>query len=63
MVTQNLRVFAYIVWGYKSSADAASLLSSVASWAMKMLFGHWFRNTIDSGTSFRFFKKIANSKT
>ena len=36
MVKQNLRVFAYIVWDYKSAAEATSLLSSVALLAKKV---------------------------
>ena len=36
-VTQNLRVFAYIVRDYKSTAEATSLLSSVASLAISYI--------------------------
>ena len=38
MVTQNLRVFAYIARRYNSAAEATSLLSSVASLAISCIF-------------------------
>ena len=38
MVMQNLRVFAYIARSYNSAAEATSLVSSVASLAIKAVF-------------------------